>query len=139
MTAAMQAMHRALPAHEQEPLPPRQITENAAATAGVDLGEDETTLESATMAAHFAYGASVGAMYGPIAGATGMPRAAEGMLFGLAVWGGSYLGLIPGAGLYRSAKDESPARNGLMITAHLIWGASLGLIAGYLIDRHVQE
>jgi hypothetical protein len=132
MTVAMTAMHRALPHEEQEPLPPRQIAENAASTAGVDLGPDEDTREAVTLAAHFGYGAAAGSLYGPFAGSTGLPRAAEGMLYGMAVWGGSYLGLLPGAGLYRSAKDESRSRNALMISAHLIWGASLGLLVSAL-------
>src|SRR6188508_239336 len=50
------------------------------------------------------------------------PRAAEGALYGVGVWGASYLGLLPGAGLYPAATDESAGRNALMISAHLIWG-----------------
>jgi hypothetical protein len=134
MTVAMVAMHKALPPEEQEPLPPRQITENVAAKAGVDLGPNEDTHATATLAAHFGYGATVGALYGPFAGSSGLPRAAEGMLFGLAVWGGSYLGMLPGAGLYRSAKDDAPERNALMIAAHLIWGGALGLMVNALAD-----
>jgi hypothetical protein len=133
MTVAMMAMHRALPHEHKEPLPPRQITDNAAAQAGVDIGDDETR-KAAALGAHFAYGASVGALYGPVAGATKLPAAIEGMLYGMAVWGGSYLGVLPGAGLYRSAKDEPAPRNAMMIAAHLIWGASLGVLTGALAD-----
>ena len=132
MTVAMAAMHRALPPGEQEPLPPRQITENVAAAAGVDLGPDEETHKTATLAAHFGYGATVGAMYGPLAGMTGLPRVAEGVLYGLAVWGGSYLGALPGAGLYKPANEETPGRNALMIAAHVVWGASLGALMGVI-------
>ena len=137
MTVTMQALHRFLPAEDQHPLPPRHIVENAADAAGVDLGPEETTHESATLAAHFGYGATVGALYGPFAGSTGLPRVAEGMLYGVGVWGASYMGLLPGAGLYRSAKDESLARNALMITAHVIWGASLGALVG-LLSKHEE-
>jgi hypothetical protein len=132
MTLAMQAMYRELPPEQKDPLPPRQITENVAASVGVDLGPKEETHEAVTLAAHFGYGATAGALYGPFAGATGLPRVAEGMLYGVAIWGGSYFGLLPGAGLYRSAKDEAPSRNALMLSAHLVWGASLGLIMGTL-------
>lgn len=128
MTVAMAAMHKMLPAGEQDSLPPRQITENAAASAGVDLGPDEETHQAAALAAHFGYGAAAGALYATYAGSTGLPRAAEGMMYGVMVWGGSYLGLLPGAGLYRSATQESASRNVLMISAHLIWGASLGVL-----------
>ena len=62
MTVAMMALHRTLPEKDQEPLPPRQIVENVAATAGVDPGQDEATRETVTLAAHFGYGATVGAL-----------------------------------------------------------------------------
>ena len=128
MTLAMQAMHKALPEPDKHPLPPRHVTENAAASVGVDLGPDESTHRAATLAAHFSYGASTGALYSKVAGVTGLSPAVEGMLFGVAVWAGSYLGLLPGAGLYPSAEDESAPRNALMIGAHLVWGASLGVL-----------
>jgi uncharacterized membrane protein YagU involved in acid resistance len=134
MTVAMMAMHRALPDKHKDPLPPRQITDNAAVQAGVDIGDDETRKATA-LGAHFAYGASVGALYGPVAGSTTLPSAVEGMLYGMAVWGGSYLGVLPGAGLYQSAKDEPAPRNVMMIAAHLIWGASLGVLTGALADK----
>ena len=133
MTLAMNAMYRELPPEHKDALPPRQITEQVAASAGVDLGPDEETHQAATLAAHFGYGAAAGAIYGPLAGATPLPRVAEGMFYGVAIWAGSYFGLLPGAGLYRSAKDEAPSRNALMLTAHLIWGASLGLMMGALV------
>jgi hypothetical protein len=135
MTIGMMAMHRALPPDHKDPLPPRQITDNAAARAGVNLG-DEDTRNAAALGAHFAYGASVGAMYGPIAGSTSLPSAVEGMLYGIAVWGGSYLGILPSAGLYRSADDEPAPRNAMIIAAHLIWGASLGVMTEALADKN---
>jgi uncharacterized membrane protein YagU involved in acid resistance len=128
MTAAMVALHKALPMRHQYPLPPRQITENAAAQAGVkdDLNQEERS--AATLTAHFEYGTVVGAAYAPLAGKSGLAPIAEGALYGLAVWGGSYLGLAPATGLYRSATEEPATRNALMIAAHVVWGGALGLI-----------
>jgi hypothetical protein len=40
---------------------------------------------------------------------------------------GMYRRRLPTAGLYRPAPDESVPRKGVMLAAHLIWGASLGL------------
>ena len=42
MTLAMKLMHEQLPREERYPLPPRQVTEGLAETAGVNehLGED---------------------------------------------------------------------------------------------------
>ncbi|MBY0513069.1 MAG: hypothetical protein K2P78_04060, partial [Gemmataceae bacterium] len=55
MTVLMEAVHPALPPHEQAPLPPRQVTENTAAAAGVAHELTDGQLEAATMAAHFGF------------------------------------------------------------------------------------
>jgi putative membrane protein len=94
---------------------------------------------AATIAAHFSYGAAAGMGYLPFAGKSGLHPAAEGALYGLAVWGGSYLGLMPATGLYKSATEEPFARNVLMVTAHLVWGVSLGLMFDALSKRIVEH
>src|SRR5207253_7485740 len=83
------------------------------------------------LAAHFAYGAATGTLYAAVVPA--LPRAplATGMAYGLAVWAGSYLGLLPALGILRPATEHPPRRTALMITAHLVWGAALGI----LVDR----
>ena len=139
MTAVMLGLHRALPGEPDRPLPPREITENAADTAGLGpemAAAEEPTRKGTTLAAHFGYGAAAGMAYIPVAGKSGLNPAAEGALYGLAVWGGSYLGLMPATGLYRSATEEPAARNVLMITAHVIWGAALGLLYHKLTDSN---
>ena len=61
MTAAARAMHRGLPPPERYPLPPREIMEGALpAPAKRTLGEQGR--RSATLAAHFGYGAATGAL-----------------------------------------------------------------------------
>ena len=141
MTAVMMALHQILPGEPPVPLPPRTIVENVADAAGAEHVMDdmsESQKKGATMAAHFGYGAAAGAAYIPFAGKTSLPPAAEGALFGLAVWGGSYLGLMPATGLYKSATDDAPARNTLMIAAHLVWGASMGMLYHALRKRTVE-
>jgi len=49
--------------------------------------------------------------------------------YGLVVWAGSYLGLLPAVGLHRPATREPAGRNGMMIGAHVVFGAVLGLLA----------
>ena len=76
------------------------------------------------------YGAAMGSLYA--LARSQRPRndaVASGMAFGIAVWAVSYLGLLPALKLYRSATEEPTERNVLMIGAHLVWGASLGLLA----------
>ena len=53
MTLLMDALHAALPPHEREPLPPRQITENAAGLAGVLHRLDESDRHGLSLLAHF--------------------------------------------------------------------------------------
>lgn len=128
MSAVMLAWHKVLPASEQYALPPRIVTERAAEQVGVADHLNDQEKRAATVLAHFGYGAAAGVAYGSIAGSSHLPPAAEGSLYGLAVWGGSYLGLLPSTGLHRSATDEPTGRNSMMIAAHLVWGVSLGLL-----------
>jgi uncharacterized membrane protein YagU involved in acid resistance len=133
MTLAMKLMHAALPRHEQYPLPPRQVTEGMAAKAGISQHLDEDERQKATWASHFGYGASVGAFYGALSEgleALGLEghSAVAGACFGVGVWAGSYLGWLPAAGIIRPATEQPMRRNALMITAHVVWGVTAGLI-----------
>ena len=131
MTAAMAALHTTLPESQQTALPPRQIVENAAA-AGAPVGDSDAAHEVMAAVGHFGYGAAAGAGYAAFARKTGLHPAIEGALYGLAIWGGSYLGLMPATGLYKSATEEPAERNLLMIAAHVVWGASLGVATDML-------
>jgi hypothetical protein len=128
MTAVMELLHGLLPEREQHPLPPRHVTERA--LEAVDLHDDLTEDEKqrVTLANHFAYGTGAGGVYGLLAPHLSFGPAANGVAYGLGVWAGSYLGLLPAAGLYPSATREHPGRNALMIAAHVVWGATLGLL-----------
>ena len=129
MTLAMKLMHRQLPAPERYPLPPREITMELAEEAGVKEHMDETERWRATVAGHFAYGAAMGALYVPLTERLPAHPALKGIGWGLAVWTGSYLGWLPALGILSPATEHPPRRNALMIAAHLVWGATTGLIA----------
>jgi uncharacterized membrane protein YagU involved in acid resistance len=129
MSAVMLIGHRWLPWRQRDPLPPQQITNEA--LASVDLHDDLDSHERAALAVfnHFAYGAGMGLLYGGLtAAAPSTNRVSSGIAYGLAVWTASYLGLVPALGLYRSAVQEPAGRNALMIAAHVVWGASLGVM-----------
>src|SRR4051794_25727092 len=114
MTALMEAAGRLLPAHEQEPLPPRRITERAAEKVGLDDELTEEQKAAAAMANHFAYGTGGGAASALLAPYVPLARAARGVGFALGLWAVSYFGLLPAAGLYRPPHRDSAARNALM-------------------------
>jgi putative membrane protein len=129
MTAFMLIAYRRLPKKERYALPPRQITMNVAETVGVEEALPEPAEKTAvTLVSHFAYGAAAGAVYGAVAGDMDEPAVAKGVGFGLLVWAGSYLGWLPAVGLHRSAIKEPLRRNALMIGAHVIWGATTGIL-----------
>ena len=64
MTAVME-IGRLLPPSQQYPLPPRLVVERVAEETETPLPQDEERRVSLTVAAHFAYGAGMGALYGP--------------------------------------------------------------------------
>jgi putative membrane protein len=139
MTAAMIGLHQTiLPARHRYPLPPRRITMNVARTFGVKHQLDETERKALTLAAHFGYGSAMGGLFALIAprldraGGTRIPRVASGVGWGLIVWAGSYLGVLPALGLHEPATRHPARRNVLMILAHVVWGATLGLLTAAL-------
>lgn len=129
MTAVMAALHRELPPHERQALPPREITVRTASRVGADEAVDtEEKRESATWISHFGYGAATGAIYGTIANRFPGPPIARGVLWGLTVWAGSYLGWLPLTGIRRSSTRQPPRREALMIAAHVVFGGATGLV-----------
>jgi hypothetical protein len=122
MSVTMLALQRWLPGRVREPLPPRAITQNLLDAAGADDAGEERTA-AATLAGHFGYGALCGALLAPLARGPG-----AGVACGLLVWAVSYLGLLPAARLFPSATDQPARQNVLMVAAHAVWGAALGLV-----------
>jgi|SRR5262245_10450953 len=132
MTMFMEGARALLPPHEQYPLPPRRITERAAKTVDAHDDMNEPQKEAATAVAHFGYGAAAGAVYGAVSPLMPFGPICDGVAYGLGVWAGSYLGLMPALGLHPAATREQVGRNALMIGAHIVWGAALGILTDRL-------
>jgi putative membrane protein len=77
----------------------------------------------------------MGAVYGPVSDRVKAPPVVKGMGFGLLVWAASYLGIVPALGLIAPATRHRAQRNALMIVAHLVWGATLGLLTAWWSPR----
>jgi uncharacterized membrane protein YagU involved in acid resistance len=139
MTAAMAAMHRFLPPEESYPLPPRLITENALEKVDAHDELPEEGERGLALVNHFAYGTAMGAIYASgLEALEAEPTVANGVAFGLGVWAGSYQALLPLTGLFPPAHKQPAMRNALMIAAHIVWGAALGLAVRKL-GNHSSE
>ena len=138
MTWFMKAVHAVLPPREQDPLPPRQITERVTEEVAVKEQLSEEERRRLSVAAHYAFGATAGALYAPLARTLRLPAVLGGVTYGLGVWASSYLGWLPKAGLYRRPQHEPAGRQAMMIGAHVVWGAALGMLVG-LTTRVFQE
>jgi hypothetical protein len=125
MTGTMKLAFKLLPIHQQYSLPPRQITARIARQSGVWKHLDQDEKRIATWVAHYAYGATMGAIYG-VAVPRRQKNVLSGMGFGLIVWLASYLGLLPSLNILQPATRHPTERNLLMIAAHLVWGVALG-------------
>ena len=130
MSLAMELLHKQLAHRHRDPLPPRHIVDRGLRMVGVRAGEDERS--ALTIAGHFGYGAATGALYGALAGPLRPPPLPAGIAFGVLVWSASYLALLPLVGLFRRPSREANERKALMIAAHVVWGATLGLLADRL-------
>lgn len=133
MTAAMVLMHRRLPDEQRYPLPPYQITTELARRTGLDQQLQEEQRKQATLTAHYGFGAFSGAFF-PLLDRTESPWL-YGTLFGVLVWGLSYLGWVPATRLMPPATRQPRARVGLMILAHVVWGSATALTYRALVQR----
>jgi hypothetical protein len=124
MTIVMETLHRQLPGEPPRPLPPREVVEGFAVKAGVHRELDERDMQQLTLAAHFGYGAACGAVFGLVAPRNVPAAITAGVMFGMGVWAGSYLGWLPALGVRQPATEDPRARSGLMIAAHMVWGAA---------------
>jgi putative membrane protein len=128
MTGVMVTGWQFLPATEKYPLPPLQITGQIAGRVGVEDQLSEGQLVTATLLSHFGYGALFGSVYAALEQKIPLLPSVKGILTGLAVWVGSYLGWLPAAGILPPATRHPWRRNLLMIAAHFVWGLTMGAL-----------
>lgn len=125
MTISMLIGWRLLPRRERYPLPPREIMGELAERMGKEDLLTEAQLMAATLLSHFAYGAVSGSMYALFEKRISVGGRLKGVLAGLILWAGSYLGWLPAMGILKPATQHPWRRNLLMILAHVVWGMTL--------------
>lgn len=130
MTAAMLVLHSKLPPPERHPLPQRHIIERLTRKARVDKRLSERQDTALSLASHFAYGATMGGVYSFVYRRLRLPAPISGVFYGIILWITSYFGWLPTARILPPASEDTPARNFLMIFAHIVWGVFLDLTLG---------
>ena len=135
MTVFMLLTQRFLPRGQRYDLPPEIITKDLAQRARVRQHMNKRQILIATLFSHFAYGAAMGLLYRPLEKRGPWPPVAKGISFGLLVWAGSYLVLLPLLGMAESGQKEPGKRNLMMIAAHIIWGSSMAIVADELVRQ----
>lgn len=134
MTIFMLTTQRFLPKGQRYDLPPELIIKDLAHKAHVRWRLNKSQILGATLVSHFGYGATMGTLYTPLRKLP-FPTLVQGILFGLIVWAASYLGLLPLLGISASGHKEPLRRNLMMIAAHIVWGATLGVTDNMIMLR----
>jgi uncharacterized membrane protein YagU involved in acid resistance len=137
MSLFMVATQRFLPKRQQYALPPEIITEELAHRTHLRWHMNKKQVKAATVVSHFGYGAAMGMLYGLLAKKVSLPSPVKGILFGLVVWAASYLAMLPLIGMSESGQREPGKRNLMMIAAHAVWGAAMGLVAEIFAEKRV--
>ena len=85
--------------------------------------------DTLSSAAHIGFGAAAGIGFSlarQALPAANLPGA--GIVYALGVWASAYLGWVPALGILPRADRDRPGRPIVMIVAHVVYGAILGLL-----------
>ena len=120
--------------------PPEAITANVARRATEETPARQSPgFQLAWLAAHHAYGAAGGALFAILRPLLPRSDVTAGLLFGGAVWGVSYLGLMPALRLFPPAQDDSWRRQAVMVAAHAVYGTTLAFTERALAEGEARE
>ncbi len=109
--------------------PPERIAETAARRANVRDNLPGPAFSASWLIAHVGYGGACGALFSLLGSHLPGPPITRGLTFGALVWGISYGALMPALHLYPPPHHQSPRQSALMLAAHVVYGATTGLLA----------
>jgi uncharacterized membrane protein YagU involved in acid resistance len=127
MTIVMEALRAWLPREQFRRMPPREIVDRTVGKTGEAPQVNEGDRIVITTAAHLAFGAAAGGLYGALVGSRRSSTLA-GIGYGLTVWAFAYGVGLPSLGLHPAATDDTKDRNEVLIASHIVWGATLGAL-----------
>ena len=88
----------------------------------------ERAKPAASQIVHYAFGGSVGAVYGGVAELVPRVSAGFGVPFGLAVWLGAHVIAVPALGLAESPARRPPSKEAPELGLHVVYGAVVELV-----------
>jgi hypothetical protein len=103
-------------------------TGNAVSELVFDHHLTKSEKETAGAVAHYAMGATSGAIYGAVAEVMPAATVAEGLPFGAAVWLIADEGIVPAAGLSRDSSEYPASIHAYAFTSHLVYGLTTELV-----------
>jgi uncharacterized membrane protein YagU involved in acid resistance len=139
MTVFMDALHPLTPRRVRRPIAPCLITNRALDDVGLRETLPAAARNRLSMLAHFSYGSMAGAPYALLEEHVPLRPAIKGALYGLAVWAAGYCAWLPLTGLHPPPQRDPASRTARIIGAHLVWGATLGLVTALLRDGQAKR
>lgn len=120
--------------------PPDKIAGTVLDAVGIH-DPDEQVQDAVAVALHFGFGIGTGALFGLLHRRLPfrIPAASHGVVFGTLVWAVSYQGWVPALGIMPPASDDRPDRPKVMLIAHLVYGALLGMMVARRGDDADRE
>ena len=109
-------------------MPPEKITAHALDRLGIARSRETQDVLASIL--HIGFGAGAGAAFEPLrrAARLPLPAAVQGAAFGTFVWAVSYAGWVPALGIMAPPDRDRPGRPAVMLAAHWVYGALLGLL-----------
>ena len=110
-------------------MPPEKITSRFLDRIGW-RNRGKRSQDALASLAHVSFGAAAGSVYSALQRGIGLPGPPilAGALFGACVWFVSYQGWVPALGIMPPPDKDRPGRPQAMLLAHLVYGATVGLL-----------
>jgi uncharacterized membrane protein YagU involved in acid resistance len=125
---AMSEFHSLLPNAESQSQPADEDSTVKAASAISQAifhhGLTAAQKEMAGPAVHYAFGTTMGALYGVLADGRDSRRLGWGLPFGATIWLGAHVITVPALGLSKPITREAPATEAVEFISHLVYGAA---------------